>query len=565
MGNCLRAYCGCKKTAVVGEEEPSSGVDKNFEGEEIDVHLKKNDVGIGIRLQLECLHHKSYITVMAFKSKGGNKGPAERSDKIKPGDCIIKLDGVPVPMMENPDMDPDDYNTEDEIPDFHKFGQMLRDAPGLLKLTIRKRLVAEEGDKGPRNSIVVAVRQAVLAGPDAKLPPKGNSKFHHEGNDKYERAQTDILNGSYQGLMDECIYHYSRCSRKNPLGETVLHVLCREGYEEGVRFLIDPANHSVLEKCKLNINELNKQKRNGLMLVFTPKHVTGCGKGQRKLEDPKPGQVIMKMGERKQRCQIIELLIKYGIDVQLLDKEGWSAVHFAAMWGWEEALKALLAAGCRPETKNLTGSNALHIACQYGHDACALIMLEVLLPSKQYIKLEDNDGNMPLHLAAMSGATEAVEALVKLGADANLPNLKDETPLKLAIKKSRPRTASFLLKIPGLSRKKSALNAATGETKEYLDLRKEEGAFKVRKDQKWSADDRKLALAKGAQVQIANLGTWEKFKDPYQNGKAYYVNSETKASTWDKPDAYVEDPHTAMKKPKKMQNNKGWVQHVEPE
>ena len=66
---------------------------------------------------------------------------------------------------------------------------------------------------------------------------------------------------------------------------------------DGVRFLLDPDNHSNLEKRHLDINGKNKIGRSPMMLCFTPLHQTASAKGQKALEEkPEPGWKPMPPG-----------------------------------------------------------------------------------------------------------------------------------------------------------------------------------------------------------------------------------------------------------------------------
>ncbi len=102
-------------------------------------------------------------------------------------------------------------------------------------------------------------------------------------------------------------------------------------------------------------------------------------------------------------ADIVELLIAYGADVNETDANyGRTALFGAARYNHHEILRILLANGADPE-----------------------------------ISATDIDEYTALHLAALSGSTEAVQALLEGGADADSKTSLDLTPLMIAIRARR--------------------------------------------------------------------------------------------------------------------------------
>jgi len=65
------------------------------------------------------------------------------------------------------------------------------------------------------------------------------------------------------------------------------------------------------------------------------------------------------------------------------------------------------------------------------------------------ISAKDKWGNTALHVAAVAGDLETVEALVSAGADINLVNDKGDTPYRLAHKERNNDVSSYLKSIGG--------------------------------------------------------------------------------------------------------------------
>jgi len=68
----------------------------------------------------------------------------------------------------------------------------------------------------------------------------------------------------------------------------------------------------------------------------------------------------------------------------------------------------------------------------------------LLIAKRVDIDAQDTDLLTPLHWAASAGCTEAVEVLLKRGADSSAANWQGETPLQLAIKYNKAEVAKML-------------------------------------------------------------------------------------------------------------------------
>ncbi|XP_059142083.1 uncharacterized protein LOC131929753 [Physella acuta] len=63
-----------------------------------------------------------------------------------------------------------------------------------------------------------------------------------------------------------------------------------------------------------------------------------------------------------------ELLIKSGADINIVNKNGWSALMYAARSGAKETVELLMESGCDVLAVNKEGDNALAIASKYGNE-----------------------------------------------------------------------------------------------------------------------------------------------------------------------------------------------------
>ena len=93
----------------------------------------------------------------------------------------------------------------------------------------------------------------------------------------------------------------------------------------------------------------------------------------------------------------INKLIKLGIDVNAQDKEGWTALHFAAQRQSVPAVKALLIAGADIEIKDSHGNTPLFRAVFNSQGSGEIITM--LLEAGANPDSENNYGVSPRNLA----------------------------------------------------------------------------------------------------------------------------------------------------------------------
>ncbi|MGH0165406.1 UNVERIFIED_CONTAM: hypothetical protein FKN15_048721 [Acipenser sinensis] len=121
--------------------------------------------------------------------------------------------------------------------------------------------------------------------------------------------------------------------------------------------------------------------------------------------------------EREKEASLcLEFLLQNEANPSIRDKQGYSAVHYAAAYGHRHCLELLLdRAHSSPEDSGSQGGarSPLHLAAYHGHAQA----LDVLLQSVSDLDAVDEGGRTPLSLAALRGHAECVEALLSQGAN----------------------------------------------------------------------------------------------------------------------------------------------------
>lgn len=121
---------------------------------------------------------------------------------------------------------------------------------------------------------------------------------------------------------------------------------------------------------------------------------------------------------------------------------GRSELHYRALEGDVEGIRTRVAAGDAVGAPDHAGFTPLHFAAQQSQLAAA----EALLDAGAPIDAQDKFGNTPLFRAVFNsrGQGETVEALLRAGADPNLPNHSGVTPRGLAQSIANYDIAQFL-------------------------------------------------------------------------------------------------------------------------
>mmetsp|Transcript_20406 Transcript_20406/g.33667 ORF Transcript_20406/g.33667 Transcript_20406/m.33667 type:complete len:720 (+) Transcript_20406:342-2501(+) len=102
------------------------------------------------------------------------------------------------------------------------------------------------------------------------------------------------------------------------------------------------------------------------------------------------------MGDKSLGLYFCKRLIEQGVDIHIKDKEGFTALHWAAAMGSAEICDCLIQAGAELESKSENGDTPLHRAARFGRDDCIKILVEAYGASTS---LRNHDHESPLDVA----------------------------------------------------------------------------------------------------------------------------------------------------------------------
>lgn len=133
-----------------------------------------------------------------------------------------------------------------------------------------------------------------------------------------------------------------------------------------------------------------------------------------------------------QDIEIMDLLLKAGLNTNIQDDEGKTALHYAVDYNSLENVKLILKSSAKPNLQDKDGKTPLHYASSGEENYIEVI--NTLLEKGAKIDIQDKCGNTPLHYAAIAGYTDIVKTLVEadVGRECiRLQNRDGDTPLHL--------------------------------------------------------------------------------------------------------------------------------------
>ena len=113
-----------------------------------------------------------------------------------------------------------------------------------------------------------------------------------------------------------------------------------------------------------------------------------------------------------------------------MDRMGRSELHYRALEGDLDGIRTRIAAGDSVGAPDYAGFTPLHFAAQQSQSAAAAFLIEAGAP----VDAQDKFGNTPLFKAVFGsrGQGDTVEALLRAGANPDLPNHSGVAPRALA-------------------------------------------------------------------------------------------------------------------------------------
>ena len=135
--------------------------------------------------------------------------------------------------------------------------------------------------------------------------------------------------------------------------------------------------------------------------------------------------------------EIIESAIAKGIDLNVKDDDGTTALWYAKDKGHTEIAELLQKHGAKEEAPK----TLLHRAVTKGD----IEQVKSIIEKGADVNLRDKNGQTPLHLSARQGQRDIAELLLTNGADINAKNKWDRTPMDIAVDRGHNEIVELLI------------------------------------------------------------------------------------------------------------------------
>ncbi|CAH0550681.1 unnamed protein product [Brassicogethes aeneus] len=154
--------------------------------------------------------------------------------------------------------------------------------------------------------------------------------------------------------------------------------------------------------------------------------------------------------------QLVTFLLANKADVNAVDNEKHTVVHWATVCGETSALRAVLAAGAPVSTPDVHGGYPLHYAAQMcggeRDSSLGLQVLQTLLAHTDIsVTVMDGDKRQPLLWAASAGSARALLSLIRAGANVEACDKDGLTALHCAASRGHTDCIDTLLTLCGAS------------------------------------------------------------------------------------------------------------------
>nr|GMD26090.1 ankyrin repeat domain-containing protein EMB506, chloroplastic [Ipomoea batatas] len=152
------------------------------------------------------------------------------------------------------------------------------------------------------------------------------------------------------------------------------------------------------------------------------------------------------------QMQFMDQLLGNGLNVDMVDKDGRTALHYAVIGKREAVISHLLRKGANPQARDLDGATPLHYAVQVG----AMQTVKLLIKCNVDVNIADNEGWTALHVAVQSRNRNIVKVLLVNGADKSRRNKDGNTALDLSLCYGKDFKSYYLAKLVKLVPAESA-------------------------------------------------------------------------------------------------------------
>ncbi len=251
----------------------------------------------------------------------------------------------------------------------------------------------------------------------------------------------EIINRYKITVLDVLVRHGGNLNRKSENGLPVIRVdafseitpnllrwLLEHGYDANLTYKGN-SDRTALSHCARPNQGMLRYDQKHEMIKMLLEH--GANPNVKSLGQPILRTVVMYHKDDPYVLEIAKLLIKAGVDLQIKDRSGDTALVTALGMRRKDMALLLLEHTETIDTTNQFGVPIINLAAAYDHPKC----IEMLIARGADVNTVNKRGYTPLHAAAADRNEEIIAILLEVGAAVNPVNDKSQTPLDITMVK----------------------------------------------------------------------------------------------------------------------------------
>ena len=268
----------------------------------------------------------------------------------------------------------------------------------------------------------------------------------------------NIDKGNLTDLVLLLLKHGAKVNTRNLDNQTPLHLAARRGWFKFAGILLEYGADAKVENLlhydgKTMLHILSEIRiNNECDLLNLALLLLKYGADVNTLD--KHNQTPLHLAVKRDRSELAVILLEHGADASAEDNNRRTMLHIllSETWNMDEGdvlnlALMLMKQGAEVNTRDKDNETPLHLAARRGWFKLAGILLECEADAKA----ENYDGKTTLHILSEirinneSDALNLALLLLRSGAEANARDMDNQTPLHLAVRRNRPRLAAILL------------------------------------------------------------------------------------------------------------------------
>jgi 26S proteasome non-ATPase regulatory subunit 10 len=254
-----------------------------------------------------------------------------------------------------------------------------------------------------------------------------------------QSAEDALLKEKETGEAQPFMASFDPDAFHGPNGVRSIHVACEKGLHHVLRWMLSRSDNPVAL-----MNEGNDNGKLGIHFAASSAKAIPVLSvllefgADIEADEPMNGNRPLMFACDTSHAEVVDFLLKNGVDVHAGNSQGKTALHFAAsssgmFHGNLAVIEVLLNAGAQPTAAQKDGVTPLHRAASEGNANAVLRLIQ----AGADVNAKNVLGNTPLFMCTKDERLDHALVLLQTGADAHVRNLAGKTALERAASQTR--------------------------------------------------------------------------------------------------------------------------------